>query len=166
MHIKKIEHNNTLADKWGFFQKQLWIWEPDTDNFCNFWSHLSLERVFPALKLTQNCSKIIKIALLENWQFHYKLAPSLLHMPERLTIYHETKSDSKIPIFQFFFSELGEIWKYNLPMLLNKNLNFPPLSWIWKNWDVQLEQHSKITKKKEKLHSRAKDQHSTLQVRI
>ena len=61
---------------------------------------LSLETVFPGLKLTQNCCINMSIALLKNWQFHCKLAPSLLQ--------YETKGESKISIFQLFI-ELGEI---------------------------------------------------------
>ena len=70
-------------------------------------------------------------------------------MPERLTIWHETKGDSKIPIFQLF-SELGEIWKYKLLKLINTNLSFPSVSWLGKNCEVQLQQHSKIPPKKKK----------------
>ena len=33
----------------------------------------------------------MNISLLENWQFHYKLAAPLLHMPERLTIQQKMK---------------------------------------------------------------------------
>ena len=42
-------------------------------------SHLSLETVFPALKLTQICCINMKISFLENWQFNHKLTPPLLH---------------------------------------------------------------------------------------
>ena len=73
--------------------------------FGYFYSHLILETVFPAFKLTPNCyvSKYKHILFLKtgnlilNWvplSFFYKHP-----MPERLSS---------------FFSELGIIWKYNL----------------------------------------------------
>ena len=34
---------------------EVWGWEPPLEKFDYFYSHLSLETVFPALKLTQNC---------------------------------------------------------------------------------------------------------------
>ena len=37
--------------------------------FYNFYTHLSLETEFPALKLTQICWINMKITFLENWQF-------------------------------------------------------------------------------------------------
>ena len=47
--------------------------------FCNFYPHLSLETVSPALKLTQICCINMNISFLENWHFLYlKLAPPLL----------------------------------------------------------------------------------------
>ena len=47
--------------------------------FCSFYSHLSLETLFPALKLTQICCINMNISFLENWQFlNHKLAPPLL----------------------------------------------------------------------------------------
>ena len=47
--------------------------------FYNFYTHLSLETEFPALKLTQICCINMKITFLENWQFlNLKLAPPLL----------------------------------------------------------------------------------------
>ena len=47
--------------------------------FRNFYPHLSLEIVFPALKLAQICCINMNISFLENWQFlNHKLAPPLL----------------------------------------------------------------------------------------
>ena len=47
--------------------------------FCSFYSHLSLETLFPALKLTQICCINMNISFLENWQFlNHKLALPLL----------------------------------------------------------------------------------------
>ena len=54
----------------------------------------------------------MNISSLENWQFNQKLARPLLHTykdcPYNPTK-HESKKNSKIPIFQLF-SELVEIW--------------------------------------------------------
>ena len=47
--------------------------------FCNFYPHLSLETMFPAVKLTQICCINMDISFLENWQsLNHKLAPPLL----------------------------------------------------------------------------------------
>ena len=45
---------------------------------CNIYSHLSLEKVFPVLKLTQNCYINIHTFFLKNWQFNHKFGPLLL----------------------------------------------------------------------------------------
>ena len=47
--------------------------------FCNSYPHLSLETVFPALKLTQ--IYCINMSILENWLFNHKLAAPLLLVP-------------------------------------------------------------------------------------
>ena len=83
-------------------------------------------------------------------------------MPERLTIWHETKGDSKIPIFQLF-SELGEIWKYKLLKLINTNLSFPSVSWEEKLWSP-ITATFKNASQKEKVQSRAKNQHSKIPI--
>ena len=47
--------------------------------FCNFYPHLNLETIFPALKLTQICCTNMNISFVDNWKFlNHKLAPSLL----------------------------------------------------------------------------------------
>ena len=46
--------------------------------FCNFYPQLNLETVFSAIKLTQICCINMNISFFENWQFNYKLAPTLL----------------------------------------------------------------------------------------
>ena len=86
--------------------------------FCNFYPHLSLETVFPALKLTQICCINMNIFFLENWQFNHKLAPPLLNLPSLKDCPHslakyESKQNSKLSIFQLI-SEVGEIRKYSL----------------------------------------------------
>ena len=53
--------------------------EASRGTVCNFYSHLSLETVFPALKLTQNCCRNVKISFLENWQLNHNLFPPFLH---------------------------------------------------------------------------------------
>ena len=46
--------------------------------FCNFYPHLSLKTVFPALKLTYLCCINMNISFLENWQFlNHKWDPPL-----------------------------------------------------------------------------------------
>ena len=47
--------------------------------FGNFYSHLSLETVFPALKLTLISYLNMKISFLENWKFNRRLASPLLN---------------------------------------------------------------------------------------
>ena len=73
--------------------------------FRNFYPHLSLEIVFPALKLAQICCINMNISFLENWQFrNHKLAPPLLltyqAWKSNLTIWQNMKV-SGIQKFQF-----------------------------------------------------------------
>ena len=71
---------------------------------CNFYPHLSLETLFPVLKLRQICSINIIFPFLENWQFDHKLAPRPLYTPRlkgcphNLTKY-EKRWNSKTLIF-------------------------------------------------------------------
>ena len=86
--------------------------------FCSFYTRLSLETVFPALKQAQICYIDMNAFFLENWQFKHKLAPPLLHTYQAwntvLTIGKNMKV-SGIQKFQFSnSSELREIWKYSL----------------------------------------------------
>ena len=57
----------------------------------SFYPRLCLEKIFPALKVTQNC--YINGFLLEIWQFSHMLVPPLLHAyraaPERLSAQSE-----------------------------------------------------------------------------
>ena len=67
LHLNFHPIKNLLTYASGYLKK-----------FCNFYAHLNLETVFPALKLTQICCININISFLENWQFNHKLAPPLL----------------------------------------------------------------------------------------
>ena len=107
--------------------------------FCNFYPNLSLETVFPALKLTQICCiNIYDIAFPENWQFNHKLAPPFLHTYQAwktvLTIRQNVKVNGTQK-YQFSNSLV------NKPKLTFKNTNISSLSWIGKNCEVQLERH-------------------------
>ena len=103
--------------------KQVWIFPiiagvlgSTPEEFCNFQSHLSLEKVFPALKLTQSCCINMNICLLENCKFHHKLLPALLHIPgQTIKLVDKNYNLSwyaKILIF-FLFHELQKIEKSN-----------------------------------------------------
>ena len=100
--------------------------------FCNFYPHLSLETVFPALKLAQNFCMLYKHEYFFSWKLaissnlSHKSAPSLLHTYHAwktiFTIWQnigkrskviQSEGNSKILIFQQF-SELWGIWKYSL----------------------------------------------------
>ena len=67
LHLNFHPIKNLLTYASGYLKK-----------FCNFYAHLNLETVFPALKLTQICCINMNISFLENWQFNHKLAPPLL----------------------------------------------------------------------------------------
>ena len=58
----------------GSFQKQLGALETVSGKFCNFYPHVTLEIVFPALKLAKICCINMDISFSENWQFNLKLA--------------------------------------------------------------------------------------------
>ena len=49
----KIEQNEALANKCGFFRKQLGGLEAALGKCFNFYSRVNLEIVLPSLKLTQ-----------------------------------------------------------------------------------------------------------------
>ena len=72
--------------------------------FCNFYLQWSLERVFPAFKLTQICCINMSISFCENWKFNYKLASSYLLTYQVwksiLTIW-QNMTVSRIKKFQF-----------------------------------------------------------------
>ena len=87
---------------------------------CSFSPLLSLETVFPALKVTQNCYLNVNISFFENWPFNHILGPlrfstnilCLKNYPHNLTKY-EINRPSKIPI-SHFFTEFRKIWNCNL----------------------------------------------------
>ena len=64
------------------------------EKFCNFYPHLSLERVFPGLKLTQNC--YINIFLFLFWN------------GKKSTQYCSRKYQSLL-----FWNDLNSTWKYS-----------------------------------------------------
>ena len=104
--------------------------------FCNFYIQLSLQTIFSALKLTKICCININISFLE---FNHKLFPPLLLTYQTWKYSHNlTRYESGIQIFQLF-CELREIWKYRLSQ--HSTINISSISWIGKDWEVQLEQH-------------------------
>ena len=106
--------------------------------------------VFPALKMTQNCYKNMNISfflktdnLIINWSLSFFYNHTV---PERLShnlTKYKIKGTSKSQFLNFLVN-----WE-NLEVqskLIFKKPNFPSFSWIWKSWEVQLEQYSKIKK--------------------
>ena len=66
----EFEQVQALLNKFGLFQIQfggLGGWTTP-GKVRNFFPHLSLEAVFPALELTQSCYIIMNTFFLENWQ--------------------------------------------------------------------------------------------------
>ena len=59
IYWEKSEQSKTLANKCGWFQNQLGVCCAGSGitprKSCNFYLHLSLKTVLPALKLPQNC---------------------------------------------------------------------------------------------------------------
>ena len=115
-----------LANKFGLFQKQLGGLEGvgAPGQFCNFYPHLSLEAVFAAPKLTQNCCVNINIFFRKTGNLIVNWVPPcstnilcLKDYPDNLTKY-EIMGPSKIPISQL--SKLRKIWKCSLD-LYSKN---------------------------------------------
>ena len=82
-----------------------------TGKFCNLYPPLSLETVFPALKLTQNCY-LHDNNLIINWPSRSCAHVVLKDYPYYLTKYEE-KGTPKIMIIKPF-SEFGKIWKSSL----------------------------------------------------
>ena len=137
MHIgENLSKVGALANKFCFSQLQLGLWVcRDTRNILHLLP--DLETVFPALKLIQNCYVNMNIC------FSWKLAsqswigsPSLFYkhtVPERLS------------------SQSNKIWnQWDF-----KNSNFSTSAWIGKKLEFQLEQHSNLIGKWEKLGSKA-----------
>ena len=93
-----------LKYSWG-----LWEGVATPGKFCNFPPLLSLETVFPALKLTQNCYLNIKISSF--WK-----TGNLFHKVERLFSQSNkiwNQCDFKNPKFSALFL-IGKIWNCNL----------------------------------------------------
>ena len=84
--------------------------------FCSFYSHLSSKTVFSALKLTQSCYyKYEHLFLLKNGNLIINWVPHKHTVPERQS------------------SQSDKIWN----QVDFKNLDFPTLKWIGKNFEVQ-----------------------------
>ena len=107
----------------------------------NFYSHLSLKTVFPALKMTLNCYiNIWTFLFLENWQFVNKLSLpisftnilSLKDYPHNLTKY-EIKGTSKIPISQFFRKIWEKNWQ-NVESAAETYIQNTQFSYFFLNW--------------------------------
>lgn len=135
------------------YSKYSWvIWGDRTTpgKVCILYSHLSLQAVFPALKVTQNCYVNIKISLSWNkffffFFFYYELDLSptdiqcLEDYPSNQTKYYrkyENKGTTKIPISQLY-GKLAKLLKYRLNLAIFMKPNFSSFSWMWKNWEVQ-----------------------------
>ena len=109
LHLNFHPIKNLLTFASGYLEK-----------LCNFCPHLSLETVFPALKLIQiyciniNISFLKKLAIFKSQigSSSSTQIPSLKEYPHNLTKY-ESKRNSIIPVLQFY-GELTELWKYSL----------------------------------------------------
>ena len=116
----------------------------------NSYHHLSLETVFPALKLTQNYY-IKKYFFLGNWQFTHKLGLHLFptnilclkDYPHNLTKHMKSKGPQKHNFWTLY--GIGKKSETQT-MLIFKNSKFPSFFKNWENWEFQLEEHSKIPK--------------------
>ena len=131
LHIGK--NRSKMRCRWTrlVFSKCSWVvwWDSTTPGKnCIFYSHLSLETVFPALKVIHNC--FIKVEISFSWkcQFYHKLDPSLsatnipcLKEYTRNLTKDKIKGTSEISISQLFI-ELGKIWKYRLCLHLGNTI--------------------------------------------
>ena len=129
----------------------IWGYRTTPGKVCILYSHLSLQAVFPALKVTQNCYVNIKISFSWNkffffFFFYFELDLSLSYRytvlgryPSNQTKYytkHENKRTTKIPISQLY-GKLAKLLKYRLNLAIFMKRNFSTFSWMWKNWEVQ-----------------------------
>ena len=126
---------------------------------CNFCFHLSLEAVFPADKQPQNCF-IINIGS-PTQHIYIPIWKIILPIWQNMNV-RELHSQS--PNWLVNWENLGVQSK-----LIFKDPNFQSRPWIGKNWEVQLEQHSKIPVFNlfvnwEKIGSKAKDQDSKVPI--
>ena len=113
VYLEESEWSKALGNKCGLFQKKLgslgWHISDASEKFCNFYPHLRLEAVFPALP--QSCYIwtfffLKTSSLIINW-----LPLSITHtVPERLS------------------SQSNKVWK----QMNFKNPNFLTLYWIEK----------------------------------
>ena len=104
-------------NKCGLFQKtagdlRWWQQQCNPRKTCNFYPHLRLQKVFPALNLPQNCY-IMTLGCP-----YPAYIPCLKDNPYNLTKCKGKISKGKIPISQLS-SELGKSWKYSKISIFN-----------------------------------------------
>ena len=118
------------------FRKQLeglWWWQQCIPRKTLQFLHSLKQTVFLALKLPQSCC-IMNI----RFPTHH-IYPTLKTI---LAIWQNMKS-RELQKSQFFNCLVN--WEIlRITKLIFKNPNFQTLPWIGKNWEVQLEQHSKV----------------------
>ena len=150
---EKSQQSEVMEKKFGLVQTQLWdlgrVAMPG--KFCSFSPLLNLETVFLALKLARNCYLKWTFLFHENWEFNHTLSLPLSSTNIlRLLTKYQINGTSKIPISHITLWWIEKSLEVQ-PRLIFKKPNFLFFSWIvfsWigKNWEVQLEQHSKIPK--------------------
>ena len=130
--LRKIWAKQDVSEKVWFLPKTALRFETvrkgaTLGNPSIFYSHLRLEAIFAALKLSQSFYINMKIGSPSPSRVLY-----LKGNPHNRAKY-ESKIASKIPVFQFL-SELGKMWKYSLSYYSKSQL---------KSWQMQQEKHSK-----------------------
>ena len=103
--------------------------------FCNFYSHLSLETVFPALKVIENCYINMTISswkLTPSLFFKHTVNERLSPQPDKIWNYGDFKNPN-VPALQW----IGKKFEVQ-PRFISKKPNFPLFFWIEKIWEVQL----------------------------
>ena len=116
-----------------------------------FYPHLSLETISPAVKPTENWCINMKTSFLGNRRFNHKLAPSLLHTYQAsqtvLTIWENMK-ETGIQIFQVLNS-LANYEKSGSTAQVNIQISQPQFSiflWVRKKFKVQPKTHFQNSK--------------------
>ena len=87
LHIKKVWAKQGLGRQVWFFPKHT----VSPREILQFLASFKLGNSVPSTFWHKIVCINMNISLLENWQFHYKLAPPLLHMLERFTIWKNMK---------------------------------------------------------------------------
>ena len=132
--LGKQRRSKASANKRGSFQKQLgglrrWQW-CNLRKLCNFYPHVRLETVFPALKLSQNC--YINMNIPHSLHHIYRAWENIL------TIGQNTKA-RKLQKSQFpKLLVKVKCEKFESKFSLNFwNSSFQFLSWIGESWELQ-----------------------------